>query len=133
MLEKLGHEGWKQNANLPKGWLLRMSLDKKRLQIKLFTREGNVLVSFKEATEYMTSLSYYSAQDLLKLGSLADETLHEHKLQQILAGGWQERKVLPPGWKAKDGKKTHLLSPSGKHFYGTRKALQYMVTLSKAL
>ena len=130
MQEKLGHEGWRPNANLPKGWLLRRPTDK---NIKLFTREGNVLFSYKEATEYMSSLSYYSAQDLLKLGSLVDETLHEQKQKQTSTRGWKERQGLPPGWKAKDGKTINLLSPSGKRFFGTRNALQHMVNLSMRL
>ena len=131
MQEKLGHEGWKPNDNLPNGWLFRMTSKKKSPKIKLFTREGNVLFTHKEATEYMSSLSYYTAQDLLKLGSFFDETFHEHKLKQTLTSGWKEREGLPPGWKAKDGKKKliHLLSPSGKRFFNTRKALQHMVSL----
>ena len=131
MREKLKHEGWMPNANLPKGWFLKKTLDKKkRPNIKLFTREGNLLFSYKEATEYMNSLSCYSVQDLLNLNSLADE-----KLKQILTRGWKERPGLPPGWKAKDGKKIKikLLSPSGKRFFGTRKALQHMVNLSMKL
>ena len=133
MQEKLGHEGWSPNDNLPKGWLLRMSSAKKK--IKLFTREGNVLFAYKEAIEYMSSLSYYTTQDLLKLKSLFDETLHEQKLKQTLTSGWKGREGLPPGWKAKNGKKKliHLLSPSGKCFFNTRKALQHMVRLFMTL
>ena len=70
----------------------------------------------------------FSDTGLLKLGSLVDESLDEQRVKQTR--GWKERQGLPPGWKTKDGKRFNLLSPSGKRFFGTRKALQHMVNLS---
>ena len=122
------HEGWKPDVNLPKGWLLRTLFSKWKNKMhctkyNILSREGDVLASFKEAIEYMSSMDCYTSEDLLKLQTLINE-----RTQALV--GWKERSGLPPGWKAKAGKKKsfHLRAPSGKFFFGARKALQYMVS-----
>ena len=128
MEEKVVHEGWKPDVNLPKGWLLRTLFSKWKnnmhcTKYNILSREGDVLASFKEATEYMSSMGCYTSEDLLKL-----QTLIAERTPALV--GWTERSGLPSGWKAKAGKKKsfHLRAPSGKFFFGARKALQYMVS-----